>query len=89
MNDEQVIINISVWERVEALEHFVYKTFHTSFLRRRKEWFQSYGKMYTAMWWVPCGKSATNQEAIQKLDTLQQNGASANVFDFKNKFPSP
>src|SRR2546421_9557844 len=25
-NDEQVILNISVWQSMEALEHYVYKT---------------------------------------------------------------
>lgn len=38
-SDEQVIINISVWETIEDLESFVYRSFHTDFLRRRKEWF--------------------------------------------------
>ena len=45
-NDEQVIINVSVWETVESLEKFVYKTFHTDFLKRRKEWFHSYREKY-------------------------------------------
>ena len=30
-NDEKIIINISVWETIETLEHFTYKTFHTDF----------------------------------------------------------
>ncbi len=88
-NDEQVIINISVWETIEDLETYVYKTFHTDFLRRRKEWFQTYGKAYTAMWWVPSGQFPSIQEAVEKLDLLQKNGASADVFDFKKRFPKP
>lgn len=88
-NDEQVIINISVWETIEDLETFVYKTFHTDFLRRRKEWFQTYGSAYFAMWWIPVGHFPGITEATEKLDYLQRNGASAFVFDFKNKFPHP
>ena len=88
-NDEQVIINISVWETIETLENFMYKTFHTEFLKRRKEWFQSFGKAYTAMWWIEEGKYPSMQEAVDKLDYLQKNGASAVVFDFKHKFPQP
>ncbi|MCI5056715.1 MAG: DUF3291 domain-containing protein, partial [Flavobacteriales bacterium] len=88
-NDEQVIINMSVWESIEYLEKFVYKTFHTDFLRRRKEWFQPYGKVYTAMWWVPNGQIPTVEEAIGKLDYLQDNGASEVAFDFRNRFPEP
>jgi hypothetical protein len=88
-NDEQVIINVSVWESIEALEHFVYKTFHTDFLKRRKEWFQTFGKAYTAMWWIPSGQFPTVQQAIDKLDHLQKNGASEIVFDFRKKFSKP
>ena len=88
-NDEQVIINVSVWESIETLEHYVYKTFHTDFLKRRREWFHSYGKAYTAMWWVPAGQFPTMQEAVDRLDYLQKHGASEFVFDFRNKFPRP
>lgn len=87
--DEQIIVNISVWESFEALERFMYKTSHVQFLRRRREWFQKFGKAYTAMWWVRAGEFPTVQEAVAKLDLLQKNGATQDVFDFKNKFPAP
>ena len=87
--DEQVIVNISVWETSQALEKFVYKTFHTDFLKRRKEWFQAYGKVYTAMWWIESGQFPTIQEAIEKLNFHQKNGPTQNVFDFRNRFEPP
>ena len=88
-NDEQVIVNLSVWETIEDLEHFVYKTFHTDFLKRRKEWFQKYGKAYAALWWIAADQFPTVEQAVAKLDALQKNGASADVFDYKLKFPHP
>ena len=88
-NDEQVIINISVWQSIEALEHFMYKTFHSDFLKRRKEWFQKFGKAYTAMWWIKEGEYPTIEEAVEKLDHLQQHGHSETVFDFRNKYLPP
>ena len=88
-NDEQVIINVSVWESIETFENYVFKTFHTEFLKRRREWFQSYGKAYTAMWWIPEGQFPTIEEAVAKLDYLQQHGASELVFDFRKKFAPP
>ncbi|WP_369753425.1 DUF3291 domain-containing protein [Flavobacterium sp. WC2409] len=88
-NDEQIIVNVSVWENVESLENFVYKTFHTEFLKRRKEWFQTFGKVYTAMWWIKKGEFPTLYNAKEKLDYLQENGASEIVFDFRKKFPKP
>jgi hypothetical protein len=83
--DEQVIINVSVWENIETLEKYMYKTLHVEFLKRRKEWFQTFGKVYTAMWWIPAGKFPTIQEAIEKLGYLQAHGPSPDVFDFRNK----
>ncbi len=87
--DEQIIIDMSVWESIKDLQSYVFKTFHSEFLRRRKEWFHKYGKVHTAMWWIEKGEYPSVQEAVQKLDELEKNGASAVVFDFKNKFPMP
>ena len=49
-NDERIIINVSVWESIETLENCMYRTFHSDFLKRRKEWFSAYGTAHTAMW---------------------------------------
>jgi len=89
LDDEQIIINMSVWEDIESLEQFVFSTSHVEFMKRRKEWFVSYGKVYFAMWWVEKGTIPTIDEAIQKLDELEKNGASAKVFNFRKKFPKP
>ena len=88
-NDEQVIINVSVWESFETLEHFMYRTVHSDFLKKRKEWFHRFGKVYTAMWWIKAGAYPTVAEAVQQLDYLQQHGASPKVFDFRNRFAPP
>lgn len=88
-NDQRVIINLSVWATIEDLENFVYRTSHSAFLKRRKEWFQPFGKVYAAMWWVPAGQFPTVREAIEKLEYLEENGPSDIVFDYKHKFPKP
>ena len=33
-------VNMSVWESVEALRGFTYRSEHTEFLKRRREWFK-------------------------------------------------
>ena len=88
-NDEQVIINISVWKDVESLQNYVYKSFHTDFLRRRKEWFNKYGKAHFALWWIKEGDLPTIEECVERLDFLQTNGSSARAFDFRKPFPKP
>lgn len=87
--DEQVIATVSVWESIEDLENFMYTSLHGDFLKRRKEWFQRYGKVSAALWWTAPGQYPTFQEALDKLAHLQQYGPSEKVFDFKVKFPSP
>jgi len=88
-NDEQIIINISVWQDIESLENFTYKTFHTDFLKRRKEWFNKYGKVHFALWWIEEGEYPSIDNAIERLEVLQSNGATEKAFNFKNKFTKP
>src|SRR5919198_2764622 len=38
--DERLLINMSVWESLEALADFVYRSAHTPVMRRRREWFE-------------------------------------------------
>ncbi|WP_080057587.1 DUF3291 domain-containing protein [Spirosoma aerolatum] len=88
-DDEQIIINLSVWENLESLKTFTYKTVHTDFLKRRSEWFHRFGRAYLALWWVPAGQLPTVQEAVDKLAYLQENGATELAFDFKKTYAPP
>ena len=88
-NDERIIVNMSVWENIESLETFMYKTTHVEFLKRRREWFHRYGKVYTAMWWIEANQFPSIQQAIENLDYLEKHGPTEKVFDFKKKFPEP
>ena len=38
--DERMAINMSVWESLDALQQFVYKSAHVGPLRDRKQWFE-------------------------------------------------
>lgn len=89
LNDEQVIINLSVWENIESLEHFTYKTLHVDFLRRRREWFQKYGKAHYAMWWIKNNEYPGIDEALKRLEYLQEHGSSSYAFNFQHVFQSP
>lgn len=85
-NDEQIIINISVWEDVESLEQFTYQTFHTDFLKRRKEWFTKYGQAHFALWWIKENQFPSIDQAVERLEHLQKNGSSEYAFNFKQRF---
>src|SRR5580692_4632062 len=36
--DDQILLNMSVWESAEALKSYVYRSGHREVLRRRREW---------------------------------------------------
>ena len=80
--DPRIAINLSVWESVDALEHFVYQTIHKRFYSRRVEWFEHFEQQYFVMWWVPAGHLPSVEEAVSRLDHLQQHGPTDYAFDW-------
>jgi hypothetical protein len=52
--DPLALVNMSVWESVDSLRDYVYRTTHVEYFRRRAEWFRADGKR-VALWWVPAG----------------------------------
>lgn len=88
-DDERMIVNLSVWESVEALWSFVYDGDHLAVMRRRREWFQRLPTAYVVLWWVPDGRIPTVEEAIGRLDQLEANGPTPQAFTFKQRFDAP
>ncbi|HMT94231.1 DUF3291 domain-containing protein [uncultured Thiothrix sp.] len=86
---EEVIVNLSVWASVEALHQFVYRSAHTPIMSRRREWFARMTNTYMVLWWIPQGHEPSVEEAKQRLDLLQTQGASAQAFSFKQVFEQP
>lgn len=87
--DERILFNLSVWESIEELRTYVYKSAHGEIMQKRRQWFDRFEGMYFALWWVEAGHIPNVMEAKQKLEYLNEHGASDRVFDFKNSFPSP
>jgi hypothetical protein len=89
-DDPQMIVNISVWESVEALREFTYRNqIHGQVLRRRSEWFEKLPHAYGVLWWVPAGHEPDVAEAKQRLHSLIDNGPTAEAFWFPQCFPPP
>lgn len=84
--DERIIINFSVWQTPEDLKDFVFKSAHTTVMRDRKKWFENFGQAYYVVWNVPAGYIPSLEEAISRLECLQQNGSTDYAFDLKNIF---
>lgn len=84
-----ILVNMSVWESVEALHAYVYRSAHTGVMSRRKEWFDRAREAYTVLWWIPASRLPTLEEAKEKLSRLRSRGPTAEAFTFKKAFPAP
>lgn len=87
--DNMIIVNISVWKTFEDLKNYTYKSKHTHFLKRRKEWFELFEGFYYAIWWIPKGHVPSIEEAKERLEFLNEHGDSKYSFTFKRTFPQP
>jgi Domain of unknown function (DUF3291) len=88
-DDPFVIVNMSVWESVEALKNFVYASEHISPFRDRAKWFEKMNKPHYCLWWIPAGHIPTVAEGGERLEHYQQKGATPNAFWFGKEFPAP
>ena len=84
-----VIMNMSVWESVEALAGFVYSAEHRMVLRRRREWFETMSEAYTAMWWIPRGTTPTVADAEDRVRYLRAHGPTPHAFTLRIHFAPP
>ncbi len=85
--DDRIIVNMSVWETVEALQRYVYHTAHAELLRQRQAWFEKFAGAYVALWWVPVGHIPGIDEAKKRLAHLDANGPTQFAFTFKTVLP--
>ena len=78
--DPQLIFTMSVWENAEALEHFVYKTIHAQFYKKRHNWFEASSKPNMVLWQVEVGHHPFVPEALARMQDLETNGPSERAF---------
>lgn len=84
-----ILVNMSVWQDMESLHDYVYRSVHNQVMSRRKQWFDRMEEVYAVLWWVPAGHVPTLEEAAGRLQNLNQLGASETAFTFKKSYPAP
>jgi hypothetical protein len=87
--DGGILVNMSVWQSVEALASYVYGPEHLAVLRRRREWFERLTDAYAALWWIPRGHIPTVTEAEERVKHLRAHGPTPWAFTMKVHFPAP
>lgn len=88
-DDDEIIINFSVWTDPDSLHDYTYKSDHVKVLRKRREWFESHLQAHLVMWWVPAGHIPSVAEADDRLGLLRKHGPTPEAFTFRKRFDSP
>ncbi len=88
-DDDRMIVNMSVWESLDALRAFVYRSGHVDVMRQRQQWFEAMTDVYLVLWWVPADHRPTVDEAKARLEELKRNGPGARAFTFRQPFGPP
>jgi Domain of unknown function (DUF3291) len=86
-DDPLIIVNFSVWTDLESLHHFVYRSGHGAYFRRRREWFEETTSK-TVCWWVPEGSVPTVAQALIRLAHLERYGVTPQAFDLAASPPT-
>jgi hypothetical protein len=90
LEGDEVIVTLSVWMDVEALQRYVYRTAHGLFMGQRRRWFVPIGGLTTAMWWVPDGERPALDDGLARLAHLRRKGPTPHAFSLRRVFePEP
>jgi hypothetical protein len=84
--DELEIVNLTVWQSIDALADFTYHSGHVDFLRRRREFFEAPRQPILCLWWIPARTIPTVEEAIGRLAHLRAHGPTPTAFTFRHRF---
>lgn len=79
---DDFVVNMSVWKDAQSLKDYVYKSDHSTFMRRRAEWFERI-EVYQVLWWMPKGEVPDLFEAKRRLEALKSHGPSTYSFGIK------
>lgn len=88
-DDPRFIINLSVWDTIDDLYDFTYRSEHKGLFARRFDWFERASGPSIVLWWQPAGTTPSIDEALRLLRLLTDHGPTPEAFTFKQRFPAP
>lgn len=88
-DDPFVIVNMSVWESIDALREFTYQSQHLTVFRERRKWFEKMTTPHYCLWWVPMGHRPKVAEGREKLEHYVRCGSTPEAFWFSEWHPAP
>jgi hypothetical protein len=87
--DDRILFNMSVWDSIEALHGYVYRSGHVDLLRNRRSWFEPLEGPPLVLWWVARGHIPSLEEAKANLELLRRDGPTPAAFTFRTFFGPP
>ncbi len=60
-----MLVSMSVWENVKALNYYVYESALVEIMRRRKEWFELMDEVYLVLWPIPHPPVFNDEESAE------------------------
>jgi len=87
--DTSILLNMSVWESIESLRNYVYRSDHMKVLLDRAKWFEKLDKAIYCLWWIPSGHIPSVAEGRERMEHYQKHGATRHAFWFSKMFPQP
>jgi hypothetical protein len=88
-DDPTMLVNMSVWESLESLRDYVYRSDHVRVLRDRAKWFVKLDIPIYCLWWIPAGHIPTVAEGRERTEHYQTHGSTPFSFWFSKPFPAP
>lgn len=88
-DDPTMFVNMSVWESLEALRNYVYRSDHRRVLRDRAKWFEKLDVPIYCLWWIPVGHIPTVAEGRERMEHYQRYGSTPFSFWFSQHYPQP
>ena len=89
LEDDQILVNFSVWRSKEELWNFAYASQHLDVMRRRRNWAARVSTVSLALWWVPADELPTLDDAVARLERINTLGPTPLAFTFRESFPPP
>lgn len=80
------LVNLSVWQDIDSLHSYVYRSAHAEVMKRRHDWFERMTEAYIVLWWVPAGHLPDIEEAGERLEQLRRDGPGPRAFTLKQRF---
>jgi hypothetical protein len=83
--DPRLLINLSVWQGIEALAAFTYRTGHAGLMAQKGQWFEPHQGAQVVLWPVAPGHIPSIDEAFARLWHYGRYGPTVKAFGFRDR----